>query len=119
MANKWVDNTEYFGPDRRRRPASKRWGERRRDDEAGQIPPLGALLRRLRVQMLGITRNDDHIRALQLLNGAISEASRLGYRQCATALQAADRALREHGPKGVTIADTKILEAMDHAGGAR
>lgn len=119
MVNKWVDNAEYFGPDRRRRPATKRWGERRRDDEAGQIPPLGALLRRLRVQMLGITGKDDHVRALQLLNGAISEASRLGYRQCAAALQAADRALREHGSKGVNTADAKILEAMDHAGSAR
>lgn len=119
MPNKWVDNNEYFGPDRRRRPVSKRWGERRHENEAGDLPPLGALLRRLRVQMLGLATPQDYQHALQMLSGAIGEANRLGYRQCAASLMAADRILRDTGPKHGSAADPHLVEAMDHAGAGR
>lgn len=118
MASKWVDNTDYFGPDRRRRSGSKLWNERRRLDEAGDLPPLGAMLRRLRVQMIGL-RPEGVAHALQLLSGAIAEANRQGFRQCVASLFAADRALRQNGPSGAVAADAHLLQAMDHAGAHR
>jgi uncharacterized membrane protein len=117
MATKWIDNTEYFGPDRRRRPA-KKWNDRRRHNEATELPPLGALLRRLRVQMISLTPEGcGH--ALQMLSGAISEANRQGFRQCVAALQNADAAIRQHGPRAAAQADALLVEAMDHAGSGR
>ena len=115
MAGKWVDNTEYFGPDRRRRPG-KRLMDRRRYDEAGELPPAGALPRRLRVRLGGATA-EARRHAIEMLKGAIYEASRLGWRETAAALQAADHLLRS----GATPAaiDAKIVEAMDHAGANR
>jgi hypothetical protein len=117
MANKWVDKREYFGPDRRRRGPSKRWGDRRRDDEAGELPPLGALLRRLRVQMLGLSTAADQHRALQLLSAAIGEANRRGFRHCGAALQAAESLLRAGGDSSAI--EAKIAAALDHAGAGR
>lgn len=119
MATKWVDNNEYFGPDRRKRGTSKLFGERRKYDETGELPPLGALLRRLRVQMLAISTGEDAARALPLLAGAIAEANRLGYRQCAATLMDVDRILRQQGARAAQTADVKLIEAMDHAGARR
>jgi hypothetical protein len=110
MASKWVDNTEYFGPDRRKRSGHKRWSDRRRDNEASELPPLGALLRRLRVLTQNLAAPDDRRRAIQIMSGALREAHRLGYPRCAAALQAADRALREPGGGGA--ADAHLVEAM-------
>lgn len=117
MASKWIDNTEYFGPDRRRRPA-KKWNDRRRHDEAAELPPLGALLRRLRVQMVSLTP-EGCPHALQLLSGALSEANRQGFRQCVAALQSADAAIRQYGPGAAARADALLVEAMGHAAGGR
>jgi hypothetical protein len=113
MANKWVDNTNYFGPDRRKRGASKLWGERRRDNIAGQPPSLGIMLRRLRVLMLGLATPDDQRRALQMLQSAMGEADKLGYRDCAGALQAAKRALQAPGPTDMTTAAARVAEAIN------
>jgi hypothetical protein len=118
MSKKWVDNHDYFGPDRRRRPASKRWGDRRHDNAVGDLPSLGILLRRARVQMLSAAP-DDRRRALQLLSAAVSEANRYGYLRCAEALQSADRILRAGGPHDVAAAEAKIVEAMDHLSAER
>lgn len=115
---KWVDNGEYFGPDRRQRSRSKLFNERRRRDETGELPPLGALLRRLRVQMVSLTP-ETCPHALRLLAGAISEANRLDYRQCLAALYNADRVLRANGASAATAADTHLLTAMEHAGQRR
>jgi len=119
MATKWVDNNEYFGPDRRKRGTSKLFGERRKYDEAGELPPLGALLRRLRVQILALSTGDDATRTLPLLASAIAEANRLGYRRCAATLMDVDRAIRQQGARAAQSADAKIVEAMDHAGARR
>jgi hypothetical protein len=113
MSPKWVDNNDYFGPDRRRRPGPKRWSDRRRHNETQELPPLGALLRRLRVQMTGLRTPEDHRHALQLLNAAIGEAQRQGLMQCARALQDADRMLRSIGPSASAKADELIVEAMN------
>jgi len=117
MATRWVDNSAYFGPDRRRRP-SKRLLDRRRVDEAGDPPPLAALLRRLRVRIAGPTA-DDRRHALDMLKAAIGEASRRGWRQCAAELADADQALRTGGRDGPALADTHVVKAMDHAGAGR
>lgn len=116
MATKWVDNNDYFGPDRRKRPGAKRWKERRGYDEAGEPPPIGALLRRLRVRLSNPTP-DDRRHAIEMLKAAIYESSRLGWRQCVVALQAADQILRSNG--SASALDAKITEAMDHAANNR
>ena len=116
MADKWVDNPGYIGPDRRRRAGPKRWTDRRRFDATEKYPPLGALLRRLRVQLLGMYTPDDRSRALQLLAGAISEALRQQLFECAESLKRADRMLRT-GPAGdLSEVDAALLEAMEKTG---
>jgi hypothetical protein len=115
MADKWVDNSGYIGPDRRRRSGQKRWADRRRFDATERYPPLGALLRRLRVQLLGMYSPDDRARALQLLAGAMSEALRQHLFECAESLKHADKMLRT-GPAGdLSQVDAAILEAMEKA----
>ncbi|HYD87341.1 MAG TPA: hypothetical protein VEA80_07695 [Vitreimonas sp.] len=116
--SKWVDNSDYFGPDRRKRSGSKLWNERRRRDEAGDLPPLGAMLRRLRVQMVSLTP-EGVPHTLQLIAGAIAEANRQNFRQCAAALYSADSALRQSGSSAASIADAHVLDAMEHAGSRR
>jgi hypothetical protein len=118
-SNKWIDSNAYLGPDRRRRPANKRWGDRRRFDETTEPPPLGALLRRLRVQMTSVAVQQDRSRALQLLRAAIAEAERQHLPQCADALKAADRILRIGALSDAHKADALITEAANHAGSGR
>lgn len=117
MASKWVDNGEYFGPDRRRRP-SRRLLDRRRQDLSGDPPPLGAMLRRLRVR-IGGQSSEDRKHALDMFAAAIGQAHRLGWRKCAEALQAGDRVFRDGGRDAAALADAKVCEAMDHAGAGR
>ena len=118
MATRWVDIANYFGPDRRRKP-SKRWNDRRRLDEAGEPPALGALLRRLRVRVAG-SGPDDRRHALEMLKAAIAEADRRGWRQCAATLVSLDQLLRTSGRADtVAAADALIIQAMAHAGAGR
>ena len=114
MSDKWVDTSAYFGPDRRRR-GGRRLLERRSLDEAGELPPLGHMLRRLRVLMTNARAPDDHARLMQLLVAATNEAERLHYYQCADSLKQADRILRLGGPTAPTDADERVVEALDHA----
>ena len=112
MADKWVENNGYIGPDRRKRPGPKRWADRRRYDETGAPPPLAALLRRLRVQLIGMYSPDDRRRVQQLLLAAIHQAHVQRMFDCADALKRAEQILRT-GPAGdVSRADTALLEAM-------
>lgn len=115
MPTKWVDKPEYFGPDRRRRSGPKRWIERRRHDETQDLPPLGALLRRLRVQMSGLATPEALRHALQIMSAAIAEARRQELPNCVSALQDADRALRQRGASAALIADEKLVDAMNAA----
>jgi len=48
----WVDNDNYFGPDRRRRSAGSRLLDRRRADRAGAPPPLATAMRQLYLRVL-------------------------------------------------------------------
>jgi hypothetical protein len=47
----WVDNTSYFGPDRRRK-RMMRMLERRRENYAGPAPSLSIAMRQLRMRVL-------------------------------------------------------------------
>ncbi len=114
MADKWVDNPGYIGPDRRRRSGPKRWADRRRFDATEDHPPLGALLRRLRVQLMGMYSPDDRTRAMQLLAGAINEALRQRLFECADSLKLADRLLRTGAAGDTSKVDAAVLDAMAH-----
>lgn len=48
----WVDNTSYYGPDRRRKAAGLRVRERRRYNAACDPPSLPIALRQLRMRIL-------------------------------------------------------------------
>jgi hypothetical protein len=52
MTMLWVDNTSYFGPDRRRKLSSFRMLERRRENYAGPAPSLSIAMRQLRMRVL-------------------------------------------------------------------
>ena len=119
MADKWVENNGYVGPDRRKRPGPKRWSERRRHDETGAAPPVAALLRRLRVQLIGMYTPEDRRRVQQLLLAAIHQAQRQRMFDCADALKRAEHLLRT-GPAGdLSKADAALLEAMTLASANR
>lgn len=117
MSDKWVDSSKYFGPDRRRRSGSKRWGDRRGLDEAGRQPALGSMLRRIRVHLMSEQTPDERRVTLQILSAAIADAERVGYRSCADALRQADRALRASG--SIIEAEARLIEAINHAAGQR
>ncbi len=119
MRDKWVDSYGYFGPDRRRRSEKKLWGNRRSLDEATQLPSLGHLLRRVRVQVMDLSTPDDRRRTLQILAAAINEAERLHYFRCADSLRQADRLLRHAGRTDVQAIDARLVEAVDFAAAQR
>jgi|SRR5690606_26386081 len=109
MNRKWVDNEIYFGPDRRRAPGrTKLLGERRQLNDADAPPPLGALLRRLRVMMVTFAEQD-RPRALQFAHLAIGQARALGKPRCAAVLGEAARLIAEGDARG---ADEALLKAQ-------
>lgn len=69
----WVDHDAYFGPDRRSHAAGLRLFERRKQNCAGDPPPLNVAMRNLRLRVL-----DSY--------GAASD--RFAQRVCATAMLA-------------------------------
>lgn len=115
MAGKWVDNEVYFGPDRRKRDGSKRWNERRQmNDAAAKPPPLGALLRRLRVRLANPPTAEEYHHIAQILNLAIAEANRQNLSACSNALQ---NAAHLAANRKFADADTQVVEAMARASG--
>jgi len=113
MNRKWVDNEVYFGPDRRLRGGSKRWGDRRTYNDAADPPPLGAVLRRLRVRLSEETNSSNRHHAMQLLNLAILHAETLHLSECAAALRrAAPLITADH----FEDADRLVVDAMAHFG---
>lgn len=89
MNRKWVDNEVYFGPDRRKRGLGKRWGDRRTYDDAAEPPPLGAVMRRLRLQLNNARSADDRQRAYDMTKFAAGEADRRHLAACAERLHTA------------------------------
>ena len=119
MREKWVDTNAYFGPDRRRRTGKKPWKDRRTLDESGQLPSLGHLLRRLRVQAMDLSTPEDRRHMLQIMSAAITEAERNQAFQCADALKQADRLLRLSGSAETRALDGLLTDAMNYAAAAR
>ena len=87
MNRNWVDNEVYFGPNRRKAGLGKRWGDRRSFDDAGEAPPLGAVLRRLRVHLSNIRTREEQRRAYELARFAATEAERQRMPACADPLR--------------------------------
>lgn len=48
----WVDHSNYFGPDRRRKPPKLRLRERRREDYSCAPPHLPTAMRQLRMRVI-------------------------------------------------------------------
>lgn len=119
MREKWVDTHGYFGPDRRRRTGKKPWKDRRSLDESGQLPSLGHLLRRLRVQAMDLSTPEDRRHMLQIMAAAISEAERNQAFQCADTLKQADRLLRLSGSADMRALDALLTDAMNYAAASR
>lgn len=109
MNRKWVDNEVYFGPDRRKSGLGKRWGDKRSYDDAGAPPPLGAVLRRLRVQLNGILSPDDRRRLYDLALFAAAEAERQHLLECADHLR---NVLASIKASDFTSADAWVMEAQ-------
>ena len=115
MADKWVDNDAYLGPDRRRSRGSRLLRERRKGDDSGNPPPLNALLRRARVSLLGMTSPTDKERTIQLVRAAMEVSERLQHSACTAQLREVWRAVSAADPKNhdaVAKADALLQQAM-------
>lgn len=115
MKRKWVDNEVYFGPDRRKGGPGKRWGDRRSYDDACEPPPLGIVLRRLRVQ-LSFATSDDRRRIYDLARFAASEAERQHLTACADHLR---KALTAIAAGDLIGADAWVVQAQAVFNGPR
>jgi hypothetical protein len=116
MNRKWVDNEVYFGPDRRKGGLGKRWGDRRSYDDAGEAPPLGAVMRRLRVQLNGVASADDRRRVYELARFAASEAERQQLPECADSLR---NVMTSVTAGDFTTADAWVMHAQAAFNGPR
>jgi hypothetical protein len=112
MRLKWIDIANYIGPDRRAKRKA-RWNERREEDLSGDAPPLGTLLRRMRVHVLRLESGDDRRNTLSLVAAGIAQAEQHGYALCAAALKQAEQVLRADAP--AEDAAKLIDDATDHA----
>ncbi|MEZ5959333.1 MAG: hypothetical protein R3C30_02750 [Hyphomonadaceae bacterium] len=116
MTRRWVDNEVYFGPDRRKGGLGKRWGDKRSYNDAGEPPPLGAVLRRLRVQLNGVSSADDRRRVYELARFATSEAERQQLHECADHLRNVIGAI---AAGDFTSADASVMQAQAVFNGPR
>lgn len=119
MNRKWVDNEVYFGPDRRHRDGGKRWGDRRRLNDAAEPPPLGAMLRRLRVMLTDLSAPDRRRRALDIANLAVREAERLHQPECARCIADAARLISASATDQTIRIDELLTRAQGLAQGPR
>lgn len=119
MRSKWVDNTDYIGPDRRRASPGLRWRERRRFDETTpEPPPLGAMLRRLRVQILGMQSAADRLHVMQLAAAAAKQAEVQRSFPCADIIREVSREVMRANLQDATIRaslDSRLIDALNIA----
>lgn len=85
---------------------------RRRHDEAGRPPPLGALLRRLRVQLMDMSGPNQRRRAMQILDAALTEAQRQHEFGVLDVLRRAQLMLRTGAAADLPAVDGAISEAL-------
>lgn len=109
MKQKWVDNEVYFGPNRRQTGLGKRWGDRRSFDDAAEPPPLGAVLRRLRVHLNEVVPTEDRQYVTDLARFALSEAEKQAKAESARELRAALQLLVSGD---VSAADRHVMQAQ-------
>ncbi|MEJ0061199.1 MAG: hypothetical protein WDM79_17225 [Terricaulis sp.] len=116
MTEKWVDNSSYLGPDRRHAIGNKmRWKERRRFNEASDLASLSSLLRRLRVQMSGLDRDDNRTHALQLARAALAKAESQQSHACADEIRETARLiaiLNANDRNMAALAEQSVLRAI-------
>lgn len=109
MQRKWVDNEVYFGPDRRKGGPGKRWGDRRSYDDAAEAPPIGMIMRRLRVQLTDVATPEQRRRVYELAKFAAAEAERQHLTECADHLR---RTLAAVAEGNFVVADAALVEAQ-------
>lgn len=118
MRGKWVDNSDYFGPDRRRTSA-RRWNERRRYDETlPEAPSLAAMLRRVRVQILGMSSSADRMHVMQLITAATSQAELQRNLACADIIRDISRTLMSTHLTDAALRarlDSRLIDALNAA----
>jgi hypothetical protein len=107
---KWVDNEVYFGPDRRQRDGSKRWGDQRKVNDAGDPPPLGSLLRRLQIALIDINDPVRRQRVQQMISLGIMEAQRQRNAAAADRLHQLSRLIMLKAP--MSNLESMLMEAQ-------
>ena len=118
MASKWIDNPDYVGQDRRRSSERRLFRERRKFDESGDQPSLLSMIRRLRVQLLGLTTSNDKTHLMQLSRAAINQAlaqRKIGAADLIKEAAAMVQAARTMDSNLVQAADAKLIRALDLA----
>ncbi|MDX2276063.1 MAG: hypothetical protein NW206_11495 [Hyphomonadaceae bacterium] len=118
MRSKWIDNSDYIGPDRRRITERRLFKERRKFDETGEPPSLPSMIRRLRVQLLGLHTPHDKTHMMQLARAAILQAQT--QRKIATADLIKEAASLVHSARHIDpalaqLVDAKLIDALDKA----
>jgi hypothetical protein len=71
----WVDHSNYYGPNRRRKPPGLRLNERRREDASGHTPLLSNALRHLRLMIID-TNGQESVDRFIMRASAIAELAR-------------------------------------------
>lgn len=116
MPSKWIDNSDYVGLDRRRVSERRLFKERRKFDESGETPSLPSMIRRLRVQLLGLNTPQDKAHMLQLARAAISQAQaqrKLGAADLIKEAAGLVHASRATDPKFIETVDAKLIQALN------
>ncbi|MGE0596353.1 MAG: hypothetical protein AB7P07_08305 [Hyphomonadaceae bacterium] len=117
MSGKWVENGNYFGPDRRR-AGQRRLLDRRKQDDARDLPSLGVLLRRLRVQTVAARTDNERDQAIKLAAAAAAQAKKFNQPACVDKIQQAVRFISrsKHDPAALEEAERILNEALASVG---
>jgi hypothetical protein len=118
MRGKWIDNTDYIGPDRRRVGDKRLFKERRKFDESGEPPSLPIMIRRLRVQLLGLSTQQEKTLLLQLARAAITQAEVQRKPRAADFIKEGAKMIQAAytlDSRLIQAVDTKFVEALNYA----
>lgn len=118
MRGKWIDNSEYVGPDRRRASERRLFKERRKFDESGEPPSLPAMIRRLRVHLMGLKTPQEKQLMLQLARVAITHAEMLHKMGAADLIKEGAKMVQSaHTIDSALVqkVDGKLIEALNQA----
>lgn len=97
---RWVETRSFCGPDRRERKRF-RFFERRKKDEAMDLPAVQVMLRQLHLRVLDVeTAREQLVQFDRRLEVAAEALQRAGELEAVTHLAAVRRRLHESGRKG-------------------